>query len=466
MNKRYMQNLLSIFTAVPILCLATVLPQKLFADESQYFPVASCRVGPYSAMGTGYCGAQIDYMTYVNLTGGVNGIMLTWQEGETEYNAVKTVECYQRLLKKNGQKIVVFDTLGTPGAYAVINRMAKDNVVLAQYGYGRTDAADGRVWPWVFNAAGHYWSQIAVTLRFMAEIEGGVSKMRGKKIVHLHIDSAYGREPLSVMRKICEAWGVKLVEISIAPPGLEQKSQWLQIRRIKPDWITFWGAGSGMNSTAMTNAARIKFPRNRMMYVTFGGAEEDMVPAGNAAKGTYVIANVIPGTQYPLVQKIKKKVYDAGKGNLRAPSRIGRVYWNRGLVSAVMWVEALKNAQKKYNKIGKAVTGAEFRDGYESINMTNARLVEIGIKGMIPPFSFSCENHEGSDKFALLQWDGKKFNKVKDFTAPLDSKFIRKLVETSAAKFAKENKIKLKKCTPKIKKLITNDKAPVLLKDS
>ena len=107
----------------------------------------------------------------------------------------------------------MFDTLGTPGAYAVINRMAKDNVVLAQYGYGRTDGADGRVWPWVFNAASHYWSQIAVKLKFMAEIEGGIDKMKGKKIVHLHIDSAYGREPLPAMRKITSDWGMKLVEI-------------------------------------------------------------------------------------------------------------------------------------------------------------------------------------------------------------------------------------------------------------
>ena len=165
----------------------------------------------------------------------------------------------------------------------------------AQYGYGRTDGADGRVWPWVFNAASHYWSQIAVKLKFMAEIEGGIDKMKGKKIVHLHIDSAYGREPLPAMRKICADWGTELVEISIPPPGLEQQSQWLQIRKEKPDWVTFWGAGSGMNSTAMTNAARINFPRDRMMYVTFGAAEEDMYPAGDAAIGTYAVANALPG---------------------------------------------------------------------------------------------------------------------------------------------------------------------------
>ena len=437
---------LSILAMAAALGSCFALPRIAASAESQYFPVASSRVGPYSAMGTGYYGAQIDYMNYINMNGGVNGVMLTWQECETEYNAVKTVECYQRLLERDGQRIVVFDTLGTPGAYAVINRMAEDNVVLAQYGYGRTDGADGRVWPWVFNAASHYWSQIAVKLKFMAEIEGGVDKMRGKKIVHLHIDSAYGREPLPAMRKITADWGAELVEISIPPPGLEQQSQWLQIRRERPDWVTFWGAGSGMNSTAMTNAARVGFPRERMIYVTFGAAEEDMYPAGEAAKGTYAVANALPGDHYPLVQKIKQQVYAQGKGNLADPNRVGSVYWNRGLGAAVMWIEALKNAQEMHGKVGQAVTGAEFRDGYEALNMTEARLEEIGIKGMVAPFAISCENHEGAGKFAVMQWDGDKFEQITDWEAPLDPAYIRNLVEESAAKFARENNITPKNC--------------------
>ena len=425
---------------------ASVLPQGAVSQETQYFPIASSRVGPYSAMGTGYYGAQIDYMNYVNMNGGVNGVMLTWQECETEYNAVKTVECYQRLLENDGQRIVVFDTLGTPGAYAVINRMAEDEVVLAQYGYGRTDGADGRVWPWVFNAASHYWSQIAVKMKFMAEQEGGVENMRGKKIVHLHIDSAYGREPLPAMRKIAEDWGVDLVEISIPPPGLEQQAQWLQIRREQPDWVTFWGAGSGMNSTAMTNAARVAFPRERMIYVTFGAAEEDMFPAGDAAKGTYAMANALPGDSYPLVAAIKEQVYGAGLGNLSDESRVGSVYWNRGLGAAVMWIEALKNAQEIHGKVGQAVTGAEFRDGYEALDMSEERLEEIGINGMIAPFAISCENHEGAGKFAMMQWNGEKFEQVTGWEAPLDPVFIRELVEESAAKFAAENNITPRSC--------------------
>ena len=426
---------------------ALALPDMAAAQETQYFPIASSRVGPYSAMGTGYYGAQIDYLNYVNMNGGVNGVMLTWQECETEYNAVKTVECYQRLLEKDGQRIVVFDTLGTPGAYAVINRMAEDQVVLAQYGYGRTDAADGTVWPWVFNAAGHYWSQIAVKMRFMAEQEGGVENMRGKKIVHMHIDSAFGREPLPAMRAIAEEWGVELVEIAVPPPGLEQQSQWLQVRRERPDWVTFWGAGSGMNSTGMTNAARIGFPRDRLIYVTFGAAEEDMYPAGDSATGTYAMANALPGQDYPLVQAIKEQVYGAGKGNLADEARIGSVYWNRGLGAAVMWVEALKNAQEIHGKVGQAVTGAEFRDGYEALDMPAEKLEELGIGGMLAPFRLTCAEHAGAGRFAMMQWDGQKFVQVTDWQEPLDPGAIRQLVEDSAAKFAAENGITPRDCS-------------------
>ena len=434
--------------AAAVLAVATAftLPDHAVAQETQYFPVPSSRVGPFSAMGTGYYGAQIDYMTYVNMNGGVNGVMLTWQECETEYNAVKTVECYQRLFEKDGQRMVVFDTLGTPGAYAVINRMAEDNVVLAQYGYGRTDGADGRVWPWVFNAAGHYWDQMAVKMRFMAEQEGGVENMRGKKIVHMHIDSAFGREPLPAMRAIAEEWGVEIVEIAVPPPGLEQQSQWLQVRRERPDWVTFWGAGSGMNSTGMTNAARIGFPRERLIYVSFGAAEEDMNPAGDSATGTYAMANALPGKDFPLVKAIEEQVYGAGQGNLAEPSRIGTVYWNRGLGAAVMWVEALRNAQEIHGKIGQAVTGAEFRDGYEALNMTEERLAELGVGGMLAPFSMSCREHGGAGKFAMMQWDGTKFVQVTDWTESLDPGKIRTMIEESAAKFASENNITPREC--------------------
>jgi branched-chain amino acid transport system substrate-binding protein len=170
-----------------------------------------------------------------------------------------------------------------------------------------------------------------------------------------------------------------------------------------------------------------------------------MIPAGDAAKGTFVAANAVPG-KWPLIQDIEKVVYAAGKGNMSNPQRVGTAYYNRGVGAAVMWIEALKNAQKIHNKVGKTVTGAEFRDGYEALDMSDAKLKELGIEGMVSPFKLSCAKHDGAERWRMMQWDGAKFQIVSDWLPPNDPQFIRKLIEESAAKYAKENNITPRKC--------------------
>lgn len=451
--ERLFRRVLPGITAAGAVLAAAAVPTPTLAEQpEQYIPVASMRVGPYNAMGTGIFGGVIDYLNYVNIKhGGVNGVKIVYDECETEYNAARNVECYQRLMTNSkGQKMILWDPYGTPLAYSVIGRVAADNVVLAQAGYGRTDAADGRVWPWVFGATANYWSQIAMKLNFIQQQEGGIEKMKGKTIVHLHIDTAYGREPLPAMRQMAKDWGIRLVEIPIAPPGLEQQSQWLQIRKEKADWVTFWGAGAGMSGTAITTAARTGFPRNKIIFVTFGGAEEDMIAGGAQAKDTRVVAMILPGKQWPLIADIEKVLYkdNPGKGNMQNPNRVGTIYYNRGVIAAVNYIEAIKNAQRIHNKVGKPVTGAEFRDGYEAIDWTSAeKRKEYGIDGMLPPYKLTCRNHEGAGTFHMMQWDGSKFQIVtKDWLGAPDPKFIRKLIEESAEKYAKENNITLRDC--------------------
>ena len=67
------------------LCAATAAT----AQNVQFLPVLSYRVGPYAAGGSGYFGGAIDYWTLVNMSGGVNGVKLIWEECETEYNAYR-----------------------------------------------------------------------------------------------------------------------------------------------------------------------------------------------------------------------------------------------------------------------------------------------------------------------------------------------------------------------------------------
>jgi branched-chain amino acid transport system substrate-binding protein len=64
-------------------------------------------------------------------------------------------------------------------------------------------------------------------------------------------------------------------------PGQEQKAQWLQIRRERPDYVTMWGWGV-MNQVAIQEAANIRFPMENFIGNWWSGAEHDVLPAGAA----------------------------------------------------------------------------------------------------------------------------------------------------------------------------------------
>ncbi len=73
-------------------------PAALAQANEQFIGLPSYRVGPYAAGGSGLFGGWIDYMSLVNeRDGGINGVKLTWEECETEYNNARGVECYERL---------------------------------------------------------------------------------------------------------------------------------------------------------------------------------------------------------------------------------------------------------------------------------------------------------------------------------------------------------------------------------
>jgi hypothetical protein len=57
------------------------------------------------AGGTGIFGGLIDYIQMINeRDGGINGVKLTWEECETEYNNARGVECYERSEEVRGDR--------------------------------------------------------------------------------------------------------------------------------------------------------------------------------------------------------------------------------------------------------------------------------------------------------------------------------------------------------------------------
>jgi branched-chain amino acid transport system substrate-binding protein len=433
------------FAALAVSALA-VGPQPSFAQANeQFIGLPSYRVGPYAAGGSGIYGGWIDYMTLVNeRDGGVNGVKLTWEECETEYNNARGVECYERLKKKGTTGNTVFQPLSTGITYSVLDKVAQDKIPMITIGYGRTDAADGRVFPYVFPLITTYWSQNTAKIKFIGQKEGGMDRLKGKKIVNLYHDSAYGKETIPVLDAQAKKYGFEVTHIPVAHPGNEQQSQWLQIRQIKPDWVILRGWGV-MNPTAFKAAAKVGYPRDRMVGVWWSGAEEDTIPAGDAAKGFIAAGFNVAGQNYPVVQDILKFVYGKGKGNMEDKSRVGSVYYNRGVVHGIITVEAIRKAQEKFGK-GKPITGEQMRWGIENLTIDEARLKQLGAVGFMPPLKVSCTNHEGSGLVKFQQWDGRQWKVITEWIES-DQGLVRPMIEESAGKYAKEKNIRPRDCS-------------------
>jgi len=412
------------------------------AQNEQFVPVLSYRVGPSAAGGSGYYGGAIDYWTLTNMNGGVNGVKLIWEECETEYVASKGVECYERLKKKNGGGSTV-EPLATGIAYGLFERVATDKIPMTTFGYGLAIAADGRVFPWVFPLGTTYWDQMAAMIAYFGQKEGGIDKLKGKKIAFLYHDSAYGKEPIPVLDALAGKLGFETLKIPVPVPGQTQESQWLQIRQAKPDYTIVWTYGV-MSTVALKTAAKTGYPREKLLGVWWAGSEEDVIPAGEASKGYVSASFTASGLDFPVMQDIKKKVYGAGKGNLEDPTRLGNVMYTRGVVYGMILVEALRVAQNKYGK-GKVMTPEQLRWGFENLDLTDARIKEIGAPGLFPAIKTSCADHEGSGKVKFQMWTGNGFKQVTPFMEG-DRAMVRKMVIEAADKYAAEKKITPRDC--------------------
>ena len=412
--------------------------------KEQFVPINSYWVGPYAPAGSGLAAGWIDYMTLINeRDGGINDVKLTWEKCETEYNNARGVECYERSKNKGPTGAAMMHFLSTGITYSTIEKGTADKIPIVSIGYGRTDAADGRVFPYVFPLVTTYWSQNTAKIKFIGMKEGGMDKLKGKKIVNIYHDSAYGKETIPVLDAQAKKYGFEIHHIAVPHPGNEQQAQWLQIRQIKPDWVILRGWGV-MNPVALKAAAKIGFPRDKIVGGWWSGSEEDVIPAGDAAKGYIAAAFNVSGTNYPVVQEIQKLLYAKGKGEMDDKSRIGSIYYNRGVVHGIITVEAIRKAQEKYGK--KPLTGEQVRWGLENLNINDARLKELGATGFMQALKVSCADHEGGGAVKFMQWDGKKWNTITDWIAS-DQSIVRPMIEESAGKYAKEKGITLRDCS-------------------
>ena len=425
------------FTKLATVALATIAVSVPVAADLM-FPSLSYRTGPYAAGGAPFADGYADFFTLMNeRDGGIGGAKVVLEECETGFSTPKGVECYEAT-KNDGA--LLYQPLSTGMTYQLIPKATADGIPILTSGYGRTAASDGTVFPWVFNFPTNYWAGASRIINHILDNNDG--SLKGKSVALLYHNSGYGKEPIRTLEALAEKHGFALTLLPVDHPGQEQKSQWLQIRRERPDFLLMWGWGV-MNQVAMQEASNIRFPMENFYGIWWSGTEIDVLP-GMASHG-YKAANFsVVGSDFAIYDDLQKHVIDKGLAAGTGAS-VGSVIYNRGLYAGMVAAEAVRNAQSIHGVAD--ITAAMMRDGLDSLNMDNAAYARNGMTGFGPEFAVTCENHGGNGMAIIQEWDGntQSWNMISGFEAP-DMELIAPLIKADAEAYAAENNITPRDC--------------------
>ncbi len=398
------------------------------------FSSLSYRTGAYASNGIPLADGYADYMTLLNeRDGGIGGELTRVIECETAYNTEKGVECYEAT---KGEGVLVYEPYSTGMTYQLIPKTAADGIALHTGGYGRTSAKNGEVFRNVFNYPANYWDGASGAINHLLDING--NDIKGKKVALVYHNSAYGKEPIRTLEVLAEKHGYELSLLPVDHPGQEQKSQWLQIRRDKPDYVLMWGWGV-MNQVAIQEAVNIRFPMENFIGIWWSGSENDVLPAGPKANGYKSLTFHGVGSDFAVLDDIKKYVVDAGKA-AGAGDQVGTVLYNRGLYMAMLHAEAARTAQDMTGK--SAVSQGDMIKAMEAFEMTEEKMAGLGLANFGPSFKVTCQNHGGDGLVGVAQWDAGagKWSMISDYKQS-DQSVVAKLIAEDSAAYAAENNI-------------------------
>jgi branched-chain amino acid transport system substrate-binding protein len=401
----------SVYRLIVIVCLVGALACLLIKVPMAYgqskepilIGVMYDQTGPTSVWGVPVAQGARDYTRLINKKGGVQGHPIEWIEHEMGYKVPNAVEGYERF-KAAG--VVSFWSWGTPIVYALWERATTDKLPTTTPGFGRADATDGERFPYVFPMMATWWSQTGGAVKFVTDQWAKEGKAGKPKIAFLYWDNPAGREPFPILEKLQKQLGFELKSWSVPSPGLEMSAQILDIvRRYRADWVItqMWAKAPAIS---MKEFKRLGFPLTRVVALSGGAAEHDMIAAGwDVAEGYYGIQIHGVGADYPVHRDIIQMYKDEGKEPPKEMVESSAGY-NRGVLWIAVTIEAARLALEKF---GWPLTGEKVQKGFELIDGI------AGLEGVAPPLKVTAKDHEGGGLVRVFQTRGGKIVPVTDW---------------------------------------------------
>ena len=217
----------------------------------------------------------------------------------------------------------------------LIPKAGVDKIPVLSMAYGLSASAVGKDFPWVFNPPATYWDGMSQIIRYIGGKEGGLDKLKGKKIGFIYLDAGYGREPIPLLKQLAKDYGFEVKLYPVAGKEMQDQSgQWLAVRRDRPNWMIMWGWGA-MNPTAVKRASENGYPMDHFIGIWWSGSDDDARGGGTAAKGYLALNFSGLGSNYPAIQDIKKYIVDKGKSQVEK-DKFADTFYNRGVFNSVL----------------------------------------------------------------------------------------------------------------------------------
>jgi branched-chain amino acid transport system substrate-binding protein len=376
----------------------------------------------YTFVTAEYSQGQRDYVSLLNAKGGIKGHPVEIMVVDTGNQPQRGIEAYERF-KNEGA--VLTDFLSTPVSRAVVPRALTDGMNVITLFHGRSDAADGKVFPSIFPMTPAYWSQATRIVQYIDEQEKG--DLKGKKIALVMIDSPFGREPLPVFEALAKRLGYEFSAFPYPSPGNEQSAAWTQLRRFKPDWTIIWGAGGGQ-PVSVRDAISNGIALDHLASVIWISETDANIIGAGQTKGLLRFEGVAYGKDLPVIRAIEQEVVAKGKGAGPA-EKVGGTYYNIGVASMALFAEGARLALEKE---GEPLTPAKLKKGLESIR-------DFTADGLLPPVTITSEDHQGGGRGRIDTWDGAKWAPKSAWSAAYQD-IVWDLIHKSAEEFKASSK--------------------------
>src|SRR5258708_1075908 len=130
-------------------------------DKELVFGLQCDRTGATQTVGIFLCPGYHDYIALLNSKGGIEGYKVRVLEIDNEYKVPPAMEAHERF-KMEGA--VLEGVYGTPQTAALTKKLEEDKILGTAPGFGTSNAADGKRFPYTFPIAASYWSQAGAPL--------------------------------------------------------------------------------------------------------------------------------------------------------------------------------------------------------------------------------------------------------------------------------------------------------------